>query len=335
MPIWNRRGAGRGISVVYVTHRQDPRFEWFVDGLARQIGDDDELEVVLVDGHFSTERAERFCSLVADRFKLVHVAPKPTPFNGPHRLAASEYAATASARNTGLVYASHPYTVFVDDASVLMPGWWAETQRASREGYVVAGAYQKHWDMRVEAGTLRFSRSEPSGIDARWSLGADRGLTRISGGELFGSSFGAPTSLLVGVNGLDELCDPTGGEDYQLGIRLEWAGARIYYSRRMLTIESEDLHRDQSVPLRVDGLLDPDTYMQRLSGFGVTKRHVPGRCDSSHMALDILYGTRSVVSIGNYYRIADLRPSDLEGTVAGFPDTYWFDGRPLAGMRES
>ena len=44
------------VSIVYVTHRPNPRFEWFADSLANQLGDGSEAEVIVVDGAFSPER---------------------------------------------------------------------------------------------------------------------------------------------------------------------------------------------------------------------------------------------------------------------------------------
>jgi hypothetical protein len=324
--------VGGGVSVVYVTHRAVPRFEWFADSLALQL-DGDDLEVIFVDGLHSPERTAELVQAVRGRFPFRHLPPKPTPYNGPYRRTRNEYFAVASVRNSGVVYATNPYIVFVDDLSVLMPGWWREVREAARQGHVVAGAYQKHWEMVVEAGVLRRSRVEPSGVDSRWEQGDDRRLVGIGGGQLYGCSFGAPRAVLLEVNGLDELCDVIGGEDYHLGIRLEWTGVPIYYSRRMLTIESEEPHH-QGQPLlwRRDWTLSPDGYMKRLSEFGVVRRSTGGRCDGSHMILDILYGTRSTRSIANYYALADLTEANILETTECFPREFWFDGRPLAEM---
>ena len=295
------------VSVVYVTHRPAPQFDWFIDGLANQLADDD-LEVILVDGLYSADRAAEVDRLVRGRFPFRHVPPKPTPWNGPHRLTRRDYFAAASARNTGIVHATGEYIVFVDDCSVLMPGWWGEARAAARHGYVVAGAYDYHLQMVVADGVLRTSRPKEAGRDIRWERGDDTGLVQIGGGELFGCSFGAPRRLLVEVNGLDELCDPIGGEDYQLGLRLEWAGARIFYSRRMLTVESDDRSHGSS-PARLGRVAEPDAYMERLRTFGVMDRSTDGEWSNSWMVLDIAYGTRSIRSLGNYYDLGVLTDS--------------------------
>jgi hypothetical protein len=318
------------VSIVYVTRRLEPHFEWFADGLSRQLGPGDDVEMIVVDGRHSAERGERFAAEVGDRFGFRHVPPKPSPWNGPHRLTGRDYHSVASARNTGIVVARGSYVVFVDDLAVPMQHWWNEVCEAARGAYVVAGAYQKHYEMDVRDGLLVHSRLDASGMDARWNQGRDGRCVTVGGGQLFGCSFGAPREALVAVNGLDELCDPAGGEDYQLGLRLGWAAGPVYYSRSMLTIESEELHNvDEGRVARPDRSTTPAAYMARLAQFGVSERSIDGSWDSSHMVLDILFATRETRSVGNYYDLAELSEADLPSLPERFPETYWFDGTPL------
>jgi glycosyltransferase involved in cell wall biosynthesis len=323
--------VNEAVSIVMATYRTNPALEWFADGLANQLGDED-VELIVVDGQFSEERGDRFTQIVAGRFPLRHVPAKPSPYNGSHRLTRSEYFAASSARNTGLVYATKPYVVLVDDSAVPMPGWWSEVVQGCRHGYLVSGAFQRHWSMRVEKGALVSSRMLPAGQDSRWDLGDEDLVMPIEGGQVYTPSFAAPRQALVDIGGFDELCDTIGGEDYQLGIRLEHAGHRLFYSRRMLTIESEEQERAGPSYWRIDPTLSESRYMERLREFGVTKRAFEARHDASHMILDVLYGRTQRRSIGNYYELGRLGTGDLESLVERFPTRHWFTGEELTAM---
>lgn len=319
------------MSVVHTTHRRDPAFDWFVDSLAGQLEPPDELEVIFVDGLYDRARGAELERLIAGRFAFRHVPAKPNPWNGPHRLTRMrEYSAIASARNTGIVFATKPYVVFVDDLGVLGPGWWAQVKLAALRRIVVAGAYRKDREMVVREGVLLSGR--PTGIDCRWERGDDAAPVRISGGELFGAGTGAPRDLLVELNGYDEMCDPVGGEDYQLGLRIEFAGVPVYYCRSMLVVESEERHAQAPVVTRMDKTIDVASYMRRLREFGVRTRSTQGETDLSHLVLDVVHGTRSTRTHGNYYSLQALTEEELPRTVARFPRNHWFDHQPLSEL---
>jgi glycosyltransferase involved in cell wall biosynthesis len=318
------------ISIVYVTHRADPRFAWFADSLAAQL-DGTQPEVIVVDGYCDEARAAAIEATVAGRFAVRVVPPKPTVWNGAHQRTAVEYHACSNARNTGLVHARAPYVVFTDDCALLGPHWWARVREGARHAYVVGGAYEKRSDLAVEAGRL-VDAGKRLGRDARWEQGDDDHVVPIGGGQLYGCTIGAPRELLLDVNGFDEICDSIGGEDCQFGLRLEFAGAPIFYDRRLLTIESDALHHTGTPLRRIDPELDRAAYDAHLQRFGLSERVVDGKLDASHLTLDLTLGLRSPGSLGNHFELAALRPETLGATAANLPDRYWVDGRLLTDL---
>jgi len=323
---------GAAIDIVFATGREEPGFDWFADGLARQLGDGDDVRVIVVDAHHSPARGRRFAREAGGRFAVIHRPPKPSPWQGPHRLTRAEYFAAASARNTGLVHARAPYVVFVDDCSVPMPGWWTGMKRAAAAGEIVTGAYRRAWTMRVEAGVLVDARINDDRRDARWSFGDDARPMPVAGNHLYTPSMGAPRERLVSINGFDELCDSTACEDWQLGVRLANAGETILYDRSVMTVECEDRQNLGRRLLRVDPELPADAYMARLAEFGVHRRTVDGPFRCTAMVADVVYGTGSAATHGNYYHLESLTAAAFADTLRRFPTHRWFDGVPLASL---
>lgn len=317
------------VSVVYSTFRAEPRFDWFADGLAAQLGDD-HVEVVVVDGS-GVDRADELAAIVDGRFPLVWVPAKPTVMNGPHRRTSRDLHAASSARNTGLVAASQPYVVFVDDCAALAPTWWSAVREASRHHYVVGGSYEKRRSMEVRGGTV--VAGDPSARDVRWDSGRDDRVVPIPASHLFGCTLGAPREAMVELNGFDEICDGTGGEDCQLGLRLEHAGYRLFYDRSMHTIEADDVYTSEGqTRRRIDPVLAEQAYMAHLAAHGVRHRSTTGRLDAGHLVLDLVLGTRATVSLGNHFDVAELTVEGLDATAATLPERYWFDGRPWSEL---
>ena len=64
-------------SIVYVTYRQEPAFDWFADSLAAQLCAADDVELVLVDGCYSDERGRRWAGAVGDTSPSAMCDPSP------------------------------------------------------------------------------------------------------------------------------------------------------------------------------------------------------------------------------------------------------------------
>lgn len=304
-------------SLIYLTARIDPRFQWFVDSLCNQCADGQFPQVIFIDsclwGENYKERVAALQAIVAGRFSYQHHPPKPCVWQGPHRLTQRDYFAAANARNTGLCYAKEEYIFYVDDLTVLMPGWVDNARHAAKSRYVAAGSYKKAWDMVVEGGLLVSCRETAGGTDSRWHLGSNTGAdVKIDGGKLFGCSFGLPVSTLLDCNGQDEMCDSLGGEDYFLGLSLEKLGVNIFYNRNLSTRESEEGHGQGPIYLRLD------------KGLGKSSLDLLARRRAS--------GPRAM---GNDFNLAELRQKILSGEpfpVPTKPDKHFWDGQPLSEL---
>ena len=316
------------ISIIYSTNRKDPKFEWFRESLLLQLSNDDlkNIEIILVD--YCHDDSENW-DIRLGPFKGIITKPKQNIYQGPGRLTRTEMFSPSNARNTGVMLSSGDYLVFIDDVGLVMPNWWKAVKESASRNIIVCGAYQKHWEMVVRDGLLISSRI--GGVDSRWDQGNDFGPIGITGSQLFGCSLGIPYSDFIAVNGFDEICDSIGGEDYQFGLRLNNAGRYLYYDRRMLTIESEELHNQDYKMLRDDRVIAPDIYMLLLIHYGVHRRYIQGNWDSSHMILDILHGMKQTWTIGNNYTISDQR-AKKELPKRSDIEFHWFDNIPLAEL---
>jgi len=294
------------LSIVYCTTREEPKIEWFIDSLKRQVGDV-YVKLIIVDLHRNT----RPLPLDGVPFETIWIEPKPNHFNGPHRLTKDEWFAAASFRNTGLCHASDGHVVFVDDLSVLMPGWMDAVRDMMKSDYVVCGAYHKVKNLRVENGEVKFY--EAGGLDHRYGYGNDSGPVPCEGGWLYGCSCGGPVNAFLDVEGWPEaLADGISSEDYCLGIVMSNNGVHLKYDRRMMTFESEELHHVGKVMIRRDKGKSP--------------------ADKSH---SLLGKVRGLKKFDNYFEggIRKLRADTLAGKPfppSRIPDRDWWDNQLIS-----
>jgi hypothetical protein len=221
----------------------------------------------------------------------------------------------SNARNTALCMCRTSHICYVDDLSVLMPGWWEAANEAVGGGYIGCGAYHKARNLVVKNGLVESSDLPvgDSGVDDRLKR-VTKDVSECDGGWLYGCSFVAPLEDLLEVGGLPEYCDGLGSEDYCLGIALRNAGKHLKLDRRMMTMESEELHFTEPPMKRTDKGVSPN--------------------DKSHAALRIAQGSKY---FPNYYEggIRALREHVLAGNpfpICQIPTTDWYDNQPLSEM---
>jgi len=300
------------VTVCYMTNREEPHIEWFLDSLHHQgfkqkIPDS---QLVVVDFHCLT-RSKEFKDLMA-KFNVIHVPPKPCVWQGQHRLTKDNWFAASNARNTALCLAPDGHIVYCDDLSVLMPGWVDAVAEASKTGLITLGAYRKVFELTVEpvTGMVTHYKDNPPGYDNR---NANSTPEFCAGNWLYGCSLCAPVERLIQVGGWPEaLCDGMGFEDCIMGIMLGNIGVHFQYHKGMMTWESEEGHHSNVVFKRKDFGSSPD--------------------DKSHAVLNTALQSKYHPNYFGDEGIAGLRKRVLAGEpfpVVGIPEHEWYTGTPL------
>lgn len=305
------------LTIAYTTGRMEPKIEWFFESLHRETrGDCSDLDIIAVDSYFGTPGRHPNCTLQEFR----HVEPKPTVWQGPGRLTKENWFAKCNALNTALCLAKGPWIAFVDDLSVLMPGWLSAAREAIAGGYVACGAYRKVKNMVVEKGQLVSFDDHPSGNDHR--LAAAPTKRPCGSSWMYGCSTVAPLEAWLEINGAPEaLCDGMGYEDTTIGRMMMNNGRQLVFDPALMTYESEELHFVGPRMRREDPCKgDPNAKP---------------RDDKSHALVRI---SQTLKAHPNYFSeggIRGLRERVQAGEPfpqAGIPEHEWFTGQRLADL---
>jgi glycosyltransferase involved in cell wall biosynthesis len=286
------------LTIAYFTSRKEPKIEWFFESLHRETGGKyDGIRIVIIDLHNADrdiicgvpecgmdELKEELAEAPPSRSYALtwapdvwHQPPKPTVWQGKHRLTKEDWFAASNARNTAICLAPDGWIAFVDDVSVLLPGWLARVREAmNHPKRITCGAYRKVKELVVEDGYVKSFADHPGGRDNRmaavkcdyldkFALGPVVAMDRVSlpvpcaGNWMYGCSLVAPVEAFLEINGYPEaLCDGMGFEDVIAGIMLEKKGYSFAYDPRMMTYESEELHHQMPVMKRSDYGVSPN-----------------------------------------------------------------------------
>lgn len=265
------------LTIAWMTSRKDAQWEWFSDSLHNQCGGMyDNLRVIAVDywanpfggtpENHEDRRAYILNGLRAPGELFKWVCPKPTAWQGKFRQTKEDWFAAANARNTAIALCETEWIAFVDDLSVLMPGWLTEALAAMQYSKAVTcGSYRKIKDMMVINGEV-MDGWKPHTNEAGTDLGIDSRLKHFgrqntdwvaSGSYLFGCSVVAPVEAFLSVNGWDERCDGLGFEDACTGVNLQRKGWKFRYAPKLLTFESEERHHTEGQFKRSDYGISP------------------------------------------------------------------------------
>lgn len=274
------------LTICFVTSRMDCRLDWLADSIRRQLVRRESPQLIVVDfwsqampleNWTSADVAERggqITEMIGKGFDLVITPPKPTVWQGPHRVTKEDWWAASNARNTAFCLATRPYVAFCDDRAVVSNHWLQSVRLAMKGNYVAAGSYEKRWYMEVKRGIIAKPGSVV-GKDHRQKLARKNAATPCIGNWLYSGTFGIPLEWGLAVNGFEELMDSLSFEDVIFGLMLEQAGFKLRYDPRMSIIEDrtpdalgKKFWRQDKGPIGTDG----DKSHESLRRFGSQKR---------------------------------------------------------------
>jgi len=292
-------------SIVFTTARHEPEFQWLYDSVRRE----SDCPIIVI-------------GLGLENYAGWHAAtfhpPKPTVWQGPHRLTKDQWWAKSNAANTGICLCRTEWVMFCDDRGVLLPGWRAAVEDAMAGGYGVCGSYEKRHGMVVESGII----ADPGtldGSDPRSPQGRDHralvssALADAPGSWWFGCVNALPLEWALQVNGYEELMDSLSMEDCIFGLMLKNNGFPLKYDPRLKLIED-----------RTPGKCGP--AMRRSS-----KERWPNDAeDKGHGAL-ARFGVRKRTE--HHWDLRAIRAAVLRGGPFprhnGHPERDWFDGMKI------
>lgn len=302
------------LTIVYTTARHEPKFEWFFESLFSQCRDTDRPNVIVVDtlanarAGFMVENGS-LPDLSRTYFTTKHVLPKPTIWQGKHRITKEDWWAKSNALNTGIILCKTEWIAFVDDRSVLCDGWLRRVEAAMNGNYAVCGSYEKRANLQVENGEV--VGGEILGVDTRTP-----GLRDFD--SYYGGSGALPLEWCLAVNGFSEnMCDGLGSEDSQFGTTLLNSGYPVKYDSDMRIIEDR-------TPGQIDGALkraDKNSHLgQRAKSW------------------DIVRAFRHAATSGNSFDIRNLRDrvllngESLDSIKPSASHFDWYDGQYIGDM---
>jgi hypothetical protein len=307
----------KSLTIVFMTGRLDPEIEWFYDSLEKaQRGPDDNIQVLIVDFH-------REGRDLASRRPSRSVAPKPTIWQGPHRVTKGHHWAVSNSRNTAFALCKTEWIAFVDDRSLLAPTYLDAINRAMENPVVLCGTYQKRSGMKVRAGEI-VDQGFITGEDSRRKH-SPKGLPNAPGGWLFGANFALPLEWALDVNGFEEALDGLSMEDSIFGLMLK-------NQKRPLTFDPELAIIEDRTPSQLRcGLgiarLEDDVFIRRDKGTSPN--------DKSHAALR-RFGTRHATDPEWTPNLRDVRRDLAHGLPFRVPPERayhdWYDNSIINGL---
>ena len=324
------------ISIITCTGRTEPLWEEFIDSLVVSLAKcPHPAELIVVDMKLWDDdnaavgdRREKLERAVKGRISYRHVPPKPCPWQGRYRKTKRDYSAHNCARNTGIALARGGYIVMVDDCIVVDEYWYTHHFRSAIGGTAMAGAFKSYDSAVIERGQI-VSGALCSGQDTRLDLGGT-GMRPCTGAWLWGLACGFPLKYLLMVDGYDEIYNSqSGGDDCDLGLRVERAGCKVFYNPECFVYQIMTTHEAICNNEASGWPKGPDKQKELQLRSGRVAY-------SNEMLIQNLLDDKDRIwTVGNEYPIKDLRERAL--LTGTFPtefaiEKHWVDGQPLSEM---
>lgn len=303
------------LTVAFITSREKPEVGWFLDSL-RNTGLTPK-QIIIVSLHDSVAGQIITTPLIqsqpGDPDALIKfTVPKPTIWQGKHRITKDDWWAASNARNTAIALCKTEFIACFDDRCVVMPGYAEAVRDAIKGNYVMCGSYQKRINMKAENGFI-VDGGTITGEDHRF-MQHPMGLSPAPGEWVFGCNFALPIEYALAVNGFaEDYCDGMSFEDCIFGMQLHNNGFAIRYDPRARIIEDRTPSELGKPMLRTSKERFPNDTQ-----------------DKCHKALAKLRGLKTSQ---NSYDLRTLRDSMLAGGT--FPPSTaarkdWFDQQDIA-----
>lgn len=317
-------------TIAFITSRHQPRFDWFLESLFRQISPSDIIQVIIVDFYAQScdewtkydadKRDEKLCGLLTylqlpSNITVERHPPMPSVWQGSDRLTKENWWAMAAARNTALCYAKHSWFLHLDDRCVLQPGFLDAARENMLESKFTFGTYQKRTGITVENGLIKnggIITANDSRADYVRQHRSNAAPTPCPGEWYFGCCGMGPLEWYLSVNGWDTTCDGQSMEDTILGLMIANNGYPTFFDNRMAIVEDRTPEDSGPVMIRRDKGVSPN--------------------DRSHALLDMLKGLKRAK---HNVDLREIRNSILNGKSfppAMEPILDWYDGQLLSDM---
>ena len=299
-------------TIAFITSRKEPLLHWFFDSLALQL--DEPVSVIVIDA-LKESRPENYyverwfeSGLIGE---LKSSVPKPTIWQGKHRITKEDWWAKSNAMNTAICLCKTEWIAIVDDRCVLTPKWLQCVRDAMEGNYAVCGRYEKRANLKVYNGEI-VDYGELLGVDQRPEF-----TEAVPTRDWYGGSCAVPIEWCLQLNGFSEdLCDGLGSEDSMFGVTLRNSGLPMKYDARMKIIE------DRTPGEAYEGALkraDKNPELgQRAKSWDIVRAFI-GKTSSQ-----------------NSFDIRDMRARILNGEDWRPPSAShldWYDQQPISEMQ--